>query len=280
MIALGLFTSTSAQTDTIIEEDIIAPYPEIMEEAEEAASEEIYEAVPEENFDFNEGFQYEEPKPKKYDFQTRFGFGFVSLNNALSPVASGNNITGRYLPSSKFINSNISNFEISFGKNLSQGLWRLWFGIGIEDEYFTFEDANVRLIARNDSFAHKTVESTSIDQFGQTENATSSSFSFTTVSFPIAIGYQNKQRRPLFKFQFGAYLGYRFQSQTDVKYQDKTVVSVRSDFHTNPIILDPFLSFQYKKIGLFMRTSLMPILKNVGSGNEQSRNAVGVFIGM
>ena len=152
--------------------------------------------------------------------------------------------------------------------------------MGIEDEYFTFEDANVRLIARNDSFAHKTVEPTAEDQFNQTENATSSSFSVTTISFPIAIGFQNKQRRPLYKFQFGAYLGYRFQSQTDVKYQDKTVVSVRGDFHTNPIILDPFLSFQYKRIGLFMRTSLMPILKNVGSGNEQSRNAFGIFIGV
>jgi hypothetical protein len=111
----------------------------------------------------------------------------------------------------------------------------LWFGLGIEDEYFTFEDANVRLMARSDSFAHYSVDpQTSKDQFGKAEDANSSSFSIATVTVPLAIGYQNKQRRPDFKVQLGAYVVYRFQSQTDVKYADKTTVSVRGNFHTNP----------------------------------------------
>jgi hypothetical protein len=277
MALLGLSATVHAQTDTDTAEVIEVPYPEeIIDEmpAEEGA----YEAVP--DFDYNQEFSYEEPKPKKYDFQTRFGFGFVSLNNALSPVAAGSNATGRFLPTTKFISSNISNFEISFGKNISQGLWRLWFGLGIEDEYFTFEDANVRLMARSDSFSHKTVEPTDADQFGKAEDANSSSFSIATVTVPLAIGYQNKQRRPDYKVQFGAYLGYRFQSQTDVKYADKTTVSVRGNFHTNPFIVDPFVNLQYKRIGLFARTSLLPILNKVGGGNEQTRNAFGLFIGM
>lgn len=281
MVLLGLSASSYAQTDTdtTTAEDVLeVPYPSV-EVIEEAPAEEgAYEAVL--DFDYNQDFSYEEPKPKKYDFQTRFGFGFVSLNNALSPIAAGSNTAGRFLPSTKFISSNISNFEISFGKNLSQGLWRFWFGLGIEDEYFTFEDANVRLIGRSDSFAHKTVNPTDLDQFGKAEDANSSSFSIATVTVPLAIGYQNKQRRPNYKVQFGAYVGYRFQSQTDVKYADKTTVSVRGNFHTNPFIVDPFVNLQYKRIGVFLRTSLLPILNNVGGGNEQTRNAFGLFIGM
>ena len=48
----------------------------------------------------------------------------------------------------------------------------------------------------------------------------------------------------------------------------------------NPIIVDPYVSIQFKKFGFFGRTSLMPLLKNVGLGNEQTRNAFGLFIGV
>lgn len=278
MALLGISSGIMAQTDTIVEEDI--PY-EMIEDVyydsfvEEDTTGYYGDILPDQDF-----FTFEEPAPKKYEFQTRFSVGFVMLNNALSPVAAGSNTVGRFLPSTKFISSNISNFELSFGKNLSKGLWRFWFGIGIEDENFTFQDANVRLMGRSDSFAHKTVNPTDLDQFNKSENANSSSFSVTTVTVPLAIGYQNKQRKPNYKVQIGAYVGYRFQSQTDVKYDDKTTVSVRGDFHTNPFIVDPFVNLQYKRIGVFARTSLLPILNNVGGGNEQTRNAFGVSIGM
>jgi hypothetical protein len=277
MTLLGLSAGIMAQTDTIVEED--GNYPRI--EEMEMINEPFYDSTVLDTAGYYGGFEaedflYEEPAPKKYDFQTRFGFGFVSLNNALSPLATN----GRFLPTTKFISSNISNFEISFGKNLSNGIWRLWFGLGIEDEYFTFDDANVRLGARGDSFSHKTVKPTDPDQFGKTENANSSSFSISTVTIPLAIGYQNKARKPSYKVQVGAYVGYRFQSQTDVKYDDKTRVSVRGNFHVNPFIVDPFVSIQFKGIGFFARTSLLPILNNVGGGNEQTRNAFGVSLGM
>jgi hypothetical protein len=274
MTLLGLSAGIMAQTDTIVEEDI--PYEMIDEPFYDSAAVDstVYSEYSGEFTDPN--YVYEEPAPKKYDFQTRFGFGFVMLNNALSPLANN----GRFLPTTKFISSNISNFEISFGKNLSNGIWRLWFGLGIEDEYFTFDNANVRLGARSDSFSHKTVNPSDADQFGKTENANSSSFSISTVTVPLAIGYQNKARKPSYKVQVGAYLGYRFQSRTDVKYDDKTKVSVMGDFHVNPFIVDPFVSIQFKGIGLFARTSLLPILNNVGGGNEQTRNAFGVSLGM
>lgn len=276
MALLGISSVIMAQTDTIVEEDI--PY-EMIEDAYYDST--VVADTTEYSGEFSEpDFGYTEPEPKKYEFQTRFSFGFVMLNNALSPVAAGPNTVGRFLPSTKLISSNISNFELSFGKNLSKGLWRLWFGIGIEDEYFTFKDANVRLIGRSDSFAHKTVNASDPDQFGKKENANSSSFSVTTVSVPLAIGYQSKARKPLYKIQVGAYVGYRFQSQTDVKYDDKTTVSVRGDFHVNPFIVDPFVNVQFKGIGFFARTSLLPILNNVGGGNEQTRNAFGLSIGM
>lgn len=276
MALLGISSVIMAQTDTIVEEDI--PYEMIEDVYYDSTVVADTTEYPE--FFSETDFGYTEPEPKKYDFQTRFSVGFVMLNNALSPVAAGSNTVGRFLPSTKFISSNISNFELSFGKNLSKGLWRFWFGIGIEDENFTFQDANVRLIGRSDSFAHKTVNPTDLDQFNKSENANSSSFSVTTVTVPLAIGYQNKQRKPNYKVQIGAYVGYRFQSQTDVKYDDKTTVSVRGDFHTNPFIVDPFVNLQYKRIGVFARTSLLPILNNVGGGNEQTRNAFGVSIGI
>ena len=274
MTLLGLSAGIMAQTDTIVKEDI--PYEMIDEPFYDSAAVDstVYSEYSGEFTDPN--YVYEEPTPKKYDFQTRFGFGFVMLNNALSPLATN----GRFLPTTKFISSNISNFEISFGKNLSNGIWRLWFGLGIEDEYFTFDNANVRLGARSDSFSHKTVNPSDADQFGKTENANSSSFSISTVTVPLAIGYQNKARKPSYKVQVGAYVGYRFQSRTDVKYDDKTKVSVMGDFHVNPFIVDPFVTIQFKGIGLFARTSLLPILNNVGGGNEQTRNAFGVSLGM
>ena len=111
MILFGLSASSYAQTDTdttTAEDNVEMPYLDV-EMIEEAPEEDgAYEAVP--DFDYNQDFSYEEPNPKKYDFQTRFGFGFVSLNNALSPVAAGSNTAGRFLPSTKFISSNISNF--------------------------------------------------------------------------------------------------------------------------------------------------------------------------
>lgn len=276
MTLLGLSATVYAQTDTSTAEDNVEMLnPSDIEETFEEREDEL-EAMTE----LLPDFYYEEPKPKKYEFQTRFSFGFVMLNNALSPVAAGSNTVSRFLPSTKFISSNISNFELSFGKNLSQGLWRFWFGIGVEDEDFTFKDANVRLIGRSDSFAHKTVNPSDPDQFKKSEDANSSSFSITTVTVPLAIGYQSKARKPLYKLQLGAYVGYRFRSQTDVKYDDKTRVSVRGDFHVNPFIVDPFVNLQYKRIGVFARTSLLPILNNVGGGNEQTRNAFGLSIGM
>ncbi len=274
MALLGISTGIMAQTDTIVEEDI--PYEMIEEPFYDSAMVDstVYSEY---SGEFAEpDFGYTEPEPKKYDFQSRFSFGFVSLNNALSPLASN----GRFLPTTKFISSNISNFELSFGKNLSQGLWRFWFGLGIEDEYFTFDNANVRLVARGDSFTHKTVNPSDPDQFGKTENANSSSFSISTVTVPLAIGYQDKARKPLYKVQVGAYVGYRFQSRTDVKYDDKTKVSVMGNFHVNTFIVDPFVSVQFKGIGFFARTSLLPILNHVGGGNEQTRNAFGVSLGM
>jgi len=276
---LSLMNGIYAQSDTILVDEM--EYPTIIEEATEVEAESEFEAVPvEPDFDFNEGFKYEKPRPKKYDFQTRFGLGSVSLNNALSAVEPGGTAIGRYLPSAKFLTSNISNFEISLGKNLSQGLYRFWFGVGIENEYFTFEDASVRLSTRSDSFSHYSVDPNGIPQFGKDENTKSSSLNYTTISVPLAIGFQDKQRRPSYKIQVGAYLGYRFQTKSEIKYEDNTTVTIKGDFHMNPIIVDPYVSIQFKKFGFFGRTSLMPLLKNVGLGNEQTRNAFGLFIGV
>ncbi len=276
--ALGFIsTPLFAQIDTLSEE-IELPVPEddmIMEEApSELMDTEIYT-----EFDpsIYENF---EPTAKKWDFQTRFAFGFVSLNNALAPVTAGNNTMGRYLPKAKFFSSNITNFEISFGRNISGGLWRFWLGVGIEDEYYTFDNANVRITARSDSFSHYSVNDLSTPMVGANETTKSSSLSFATVTVPLSIGYQNSVRRPLYKIQAGAYVGYRFQTQTDVEYEDNTTVSIRGNFHANPIVIDPFISVLYKKIGIFARTSLMPLLNNVGGGNEQTRNAFGITFGI
>ncbi len=281
MALLGLSATVYAQTDTdttTAEDDVEMPYPSV-EVIEEAAEEEgVYEVMP--DYEAVPEYAYEAPKAKKWDFQTRFAFGFVSLNNAIAPVSPGNNNIGRYLPKAKFISSNISSFEIAFGRNISDGLWRFWFGVGIEDEYFNFDDANVRISARSDSFSHYSVNNLSTPMVGNNETSKSSSLSFATVTVPLAIGYQNKARRPLYKIQAGAYVGYRFQTQSDVEYEDKTTVSIRGDFHANPIIIDPYISVLYKKIGFFARTSLMPLLNNVGAGNEQTRNAFGITFGI
>lgn len=268
------FSMTWAQTDTIVEEEIYdVPAPEVYEELYDSTEMpmEIYEEPVSD-------WSYEEPKPRKYDFQTKFGFGFVSLSSSKAPVSVGSK--GQYLPSTKFLSSNISHFELSFGKNIHKGLWRLWFGLGIEDEYHTFQDAGVRIQARSDSFAHYTVNATDLSPIGSDEQATSSSLEFTTVTVPLAIGYQNHQRRPKYKIQLGAYLGYRFQTATRVEYNDGTSLVIDGDFHANTFIIDPFVSVQYKRFGAFFRSSITPLIKGVGTANEQTRTAFGLFIGV
>jgi hypothetical protein len=279
VLSFCFFQTLTAQTDTPDTSAVDLPVVPF----EEAPSEFDFteDSLPSEEWGFDEvspDFEYT-PSVKKYDFEASFAYGFASLSPTKSAVASKNGSIGRYLPQTTFFGSDLTRFELNFGRNLSKGIWRFWFGLGIEDESFRFVDANVRLQTRVDSFAHQTLDPTDPASIGKEEDSKESSLYISSVTVPLAISYQNKSRRPTFKIKIGAHIGYRYTTQSSVKYGDDTRVTVTGNFHVNPYIVDPFASFQYKSVGIFARTSVLPLLHNVGAGNEQMRHIFGLFVG-
>ena len=73
---LGLMNGIYAQSDTILVDEM--EYPTIIEEATEVEAESEFEAGPVEP-DFYEGFQYEKPKPKKYELPNSFWIRFCKF---------------------------------------------------------------------------------------------------------------------------------------------------------------------------------------------------------
>ena len=269
LLAFALFFSVGysvAQQDTATFDDA-----EVMvEEAIEVTEEEM----PYEEPIAAEPWEEELPKTNrrvrpKYLPQAKFSFGFLSLS-PYQPAGSG-----AYLPSTDFFNSDQFSFELGMGKNLYEGKVRFWFGLGVETEKYTFNDPQVRITSRADSFYHNVV---SPNSGTPDEKAVESSIHSESICIPLSIGLQNFQRRPTMKLQVGIYLGYRYRFYSEVEYEDGARVRTYDDLEMNPISIDPFISLQFKRLGVFARTSLLPIVLDNNAVN-QTRGAFGIFLG-
>ena len=255
------FQTIYAQTDTAVVEETIEEAVEVPYELYEEEAPAPVEVAPWEEDD--------EPRRtkirRKYLPYTKFSLGLLSLS-PYQPAASG-----AYVPSTDFFNSNQFSFELGAGKNLYEGKVRFWFGLGVETEKYTFNDPMVRITSRADSFSHSLAS-------GPTENAVQSSLHSESICIPLSIGLQNHKRKPPMKLQVGVYVGYRYRFYTEVEYDDGARVRTYDDLEMNPISIDPFISLQFKRLGVFARTSLLPIVLDNNAVN-QTRGAFGIFLG-
>jgi hypothetical protein len=255
------FQTIHAQSDTMVTEETIEEAVEVPIELYEEEESAPMEVAPWEEDD--------EPRRTKirpkYLPYAKVSLGFLSLT-PYQPAASG-----AYVPSTDFFNSDQFSFEFGTGKNLYEGKVRFWFGFGVETENSTFNDPMVRITNRADSFSHSIAS-------GPKENAVQSSLHSQSICIPISLGIQNHKRRPTMKLQLGVYVGYRYRFYTEVEYDDGARVRTYDDLEMNPISIDPFISLQFKRIGVFARTSLLPIVSDNNTVN-QTRGAFGIFLG-
>ena len=255
------FETINAQSDTLVVEETIEEAIEMPIELYEEEAPAPVEVAPWEEDD--------EPRRTKirpkYLPYTKFSLGFLSL----SPYQAAT--SGAYVPSTDFFNSDQFSFEFGAGKNLYEGKVRFWFGLGVETEKYTFNDPQVRITSRSDSFSHSIAS-------GPRENAVQSSLHSESICIPLSIGLQNHKRRPTMKLQLGVYVGYRYRFYTEVEYDDGARVRTYDDLEMNPISIDPFISLQFKRVGIFARTSLLPIVSDANAVS-QTRGAFGIFLG-
>ena len=255
------FQTLHAQSDTILLEETIEEAEEIPIEVYEEEAPAPSEVVP---WEEDDELRRTTIRPKYLPYM-KFSLGFLGLT-PYRPAASG-----AYVPSTDFFNSDQFSFEFGAGKNLYEGKVRFWFGLGVETEKYTFNDPMVRITSRTDSFSHSIAS-------GPTENAVQSSLHSESICIPLSIGLQNHKRRPTIKLQVGVYVGYRYRFYTEVEYDDGARVRTYDDLEMNPISIDPFISLQFKRLGVFARTSLLPIVLDNNAVN-QTRGAFGIFLG-
>ena len=81
------------------------------------------------------------------------------------------------------------------------------------------------------------------------------------------------------KLQVGVYLGYRYRFYTEVEYDDVARLRIYDVLVMNRFSIDPFISIQIKRLGVFVKTSWLPMVMDNNAVN-QSISAFGIVLGI